>query len=353
MDLLDELQRMASAGHASSWMDLLRGKESCAFYPQIGERFEALGDEEREQGQSSVAREFYRVALDALDLIPHRLINSSENDRSKRIGGKLRTLEESVLEDKITHPVGPDFVPGPLGAPGMDSVELLVLARRFREADRWMRKLARLAKSGLPYLNRLERMGDLLEQKHPELAYWFFEKFRQYAVDLPHDREYETRECAAVVGQAEEKLNRVKARLPKTRATIRISLAGWGDPTGSCADPQITSQTVNNEGVLMLAPDWVFAHYREAGGRMLRPEQWPARYRYRVQVVGKRAQLNQIEDEYGRRQPFDLGSNAPVPDAYRAPPFRLNVGKPVTIYCRVGGGGPEWTLTLSGFDEVM
>ena len=351
--LLQKLQRMASARHTSSWMNLLREKTAQAFYPQIAKRFEALGDEQREKGQSSVACEFYRVASDALDLIPRRLINSSEKHRSERVAGNLWKLEQSVLEERIAHPVGSDFVPGrPGGSHVMDSVELLVLARRFQEADRLLSKVERLGKYGPVYLNRLERTGDLLEQKHPELARWFFEKFRQYAADLPHDREYETRECEAVVGSAEEKLNRVKARLPKPRATIRISLADWGDPTGSCPDPQITSQTVDEEGLLTLAPDWVFADYREEGGRVLRPEQWPARYRYRVYVVGKRAYLHQIEDEYGRRQPFDLGSNAPVPDVYRAPPVPLNVGEPVTIYCRVSGGGPEWTLTLSGLDEV-
>jgi hypothetical protein len=63
-------------------------------------------------------------------------------------------------------------------------------------------------------------------------------------------------------------------------------------------------------------------------------------------------QLTQTDDQYGRSQPFDLGNPAATTDARRAPPFRLKIGKPVTIHCRVAGGGPEWTLTLSGIETM-
>lgn len=361
--LLRELEKLAREKRTSSWMGLLRNRKYHPFCRQIAERFEALGDEHRETGQSFPAAEFYRVAADAFELAKFQFAADGDLVRnpsrmgteSQRVTRKLQKLEEAILDEKIAHPVGSDFDPETLHlAHDMDSVELLVLARRFGEATRLLGKLWRFADADPvpPFLDRLEYTGDRLERKHPELARWFYEKFHDYATYIPGDRYDEAKRREAVIRGAAENLNRAKARLPKPRATIRLSLAGWGNPTGNCPDPQISSQTVANEGLLTLAPEWVFADYREEGGGVLRPEQWPGRYRFRVLVEGKQVQLEQTDDEYGRSQPFDLGEPAAMTDARRAPPFRLKIGEPVTIHCRVAGGGPEWTLTLSGFDEM-
>jgi hypothetical protein len=275
---------------------------------------------------------------------------------SARDAGELEKVETARLEEKIAHPLGSDFDPGPLHwEHGMDAVESQALARRFREADRFLGRLWRLADdptNGFGCVARLESTGDRLERKYPELARWFYEKFHEYSRYLPADTAAEGRDREAVTQTAAQKLAGVKARLPKPRATIRLSLAGWGNPTRKAPDRQIPDQTVADEGTLTLAPEWVFAHYREEGGGALRPEQWPGRYRYRVRVDGRHVELSQTDDEYGRRQPFDLGEPAAAPDGHTAHPFRLKIGKPVTIHCGVPGGGPEWTLTLSGIDET-
>src|SRR6185369_16111014 len=91
------------------------------------------------------------------------------------------------------------------------------------------------------------------------------------------------------------KLDRVKARLPKRSALLQLALSGWGDPTGACSEAPVSTQQVADEGLLQLVPEWVFAEYREPGGGVLRPEQWPARYHFRVMVRGRSVQLVQTD----------------------------------------------------------
>ena len=346
--LLGKMEKLAREKQIQAWMELLGENENRSFCRQIAERFEALGDEHGKKGQSVPAIEFYRVACHALDLGTLPFVSAD----LARVDEKRHKLEEAILDEKIAHPAGGDFDPEPLDfSNGMDSVELLVLSRRFVDAGRLLTKVRRLDPR-LRYLGRLEATGDRLARKHPELARWYYQKFLKYTVDIPGDRADDIRIQNYVTHTAEEKLKSVTPRRPKRRATIRLSLAGWGNPTGGCPDPQISSQTVAIDGLLELAPEWVFADYREDGGGMLRPEQWPGRYRYRVFVSGRQVQLTQTDDQYGRSQPFDLGNPAATTDARRAPPFRLKIGKPVTIHCRVAGGGPEWTLTLSGIETM-
>jgi hypothetical protein len=346
--LLRKLEKLAREKRSEAWMELLGENENRSFCRLIAERFEALGDEHGKKGQSVPAIEFYRVASHALDMGGLPFVSAD----IARVDEKRHQLEEAILDEKIAHPASGEFDPEPLDfSNGMDSVDLLVLARRFGEAGQLLTKVRRLDPR-LRYLGRLEAAGDRLARKHPELARWYYQKFLKYTADIPGDRADDIRIQNYVTHTAEEKLKSVKPRQPKRRATIRLALAGWGNPTGSCPDPEISIQTVESDRLLELAPEWVFADYREEGGGVLRPEQWPGRYRYRVFVSGGQVQLTQTDDQYGRSQPFDLGAPSGTTDARRAPPFRLKIGKPVTIHCRVAGGGPKWTLTLSGIETM-
>ena len=138
-------------------------------------------------------------------------------------------------------------------------------------------------------------------------------------------------------------------------ATFRLALSGRAHPSVPKPKPEFVVQTVAAGGVLKLTPpgDLFTQQSSEDGKTMvrLRPEHVLHCY-FRVEVKDEAVELTQVPDEYNRLARFDLdyGVRAEYPGGRLR--FRVEIGKPMVVFYNVPGGGPEWTITLTGIAEV-
>jgi hypothetical protein len=345
-DLVGQLSDLARDRRRGAWIRLLQAPEHKALGLPISERFEALADTCREKGEWFPAVEFYTVASKA---------GQNAAGDAARIGEKIRQMTLAIVDQKISHPLGADITSDPLDWDhGWDLAESLALAGRFADADALLIKLQSVPDDhpyrGYELPGRFESLGDYLLPKHPELARWFYEMFRESASNLPADTAYEGYQRRGIVDTAVHKVADANARLPRRIARVQVVLGSLGQ--GPRPDPEIDVRGIENNEVLKLVPNReLFTRRPCRGGSELVPPEALHRYYFRVRIEGREVRLFPEQDEYGRMQPF----------AFEPPPFisvdgrvallRVQIGKPVVICYNVPGGGPAWTLTLTDIAE--
>jgi len=313
----------------------------------IAERFEALADTCREKGEWFPAVEFYTVAS---------IAGQHAAGDAARIGEKVRQMTLAIVDQKISHPLQEDIAPEPSDwDDGWDLAESLALAGRFADADALPIRLQSVSDDhpyrGYELPGRFESLGDYLLPKHPELARWFYEMFREAASNLPADTAYEGYQRQGIVDTAAHKIADANARLPRRIARVQVVLSSQGQ--GPRPDPEIDVQKIENNQVLKLVPNrQLFTRRPCRGGSEPVPPEALHRYYFRVRIDGSEVRLFPERDEYGRMQPFAFEPTPLIGADGREALLRLEILKPVVICYCVPGGGPAWTLTLTAIAEV-
>ena len=350
---LDSLVRQLTAlvlnRQRGAWRRLLHDPRHRRFAGEIAERFENLADLARSQGELFQASEFYAIAGAACG----EATQDSKACDPVRIAEKAHRTMLAAVEEKISHPLLDELAEDPSDwTRGWHLAESLALAGRFADADALLIRLQALPdddyERGFELPGRFESIGDYLLPQHPEIARWFYEIFREQADALPADSAYQGNVRQGIVDTAVQKIAEANARLPKRIATVQLALSGQG--MGLRPEPELAIATVGNDELLKLVPSReLFTQQSGADGQ---PEPIPRealhRYYFRVRIEGAELRLSPEPDEFGRMLPFAVDPPVMISGDGRKFVMRLQTRKPLLIYYPVPGGGPAWTLTLTG-----
>ena len=129
----------------------------------------------------------------------------------------------------------------------------------------------------------------------------------------------------------------------RPRAVIGLSLSSSYNPKIARATPEESTVVVAHGAVLKLVPTGPLytRRYDDAGNPIPIAPEHLLRYYFAVSIEDEEVVLEQVADEFGCKTWFSFSQGS----------FPLAVGKPVSIYLNVPGGGPEWTLALLRIEQ--